>query len=304
MGPWTSAELVAAVSNAGAVGVLGMSGRPLAETRSELKRIRRLTDRPFGVNWTLANYPEGGIELAEEFKVPLVSSALGDPGGFVKAAHDFGALYIHQVHTRRQAIDAKEKGVDIVIAQGAEAGGFGMWVSTLPLVPQVVEAVKPVPVIAAGGIADGRGLAAVLILGAEGASMGTRFLASVEAPIRDEWKQAIISSESEEAVKMDFFDELFPPKAKGYGTVPRALNTDFIRKYGDRESARRDAEKVRGELGPLMMRSAKAIDSYVPFTGQTTGLIRDVLPAAEIVRRTISEARAHLDQAGRIGRKV
>lgn len=179
-----------------------------------------------------------------------------------------------------------------------------MWVSTLPLLPQVVEAVKPVPVIAPGGIADGRGLAAVLTLGAEGASMGTRFLASVEAPIRDEWKKAIISSESEDAVKMDFFDELFPPKAKGYGTVPRALNTDFIRKYQDRESARRDAEKVRGELRPLMMRSAKAIDNYVPFTGQTTGLIRDVLPAAEIVRKTISEARAHLDQAGRIGRQV
>ncbi len=304
MGPWTSAELVTAVSNAGGLGILGMTGRSLQESRSELERIRRLTDHPFGVNWTLANYPEGGIELAKEFKVPLVSSALGDPGGFVKTAHDFGALYMHQVHTRRQAVEARERGVDIIIAQGAEAGGFGLWVSTLPLVPQVVEAVKPVPVVAAGGIADGRELAAVLILGAEGACMGTRFLASVEAPIRDEWKKAIITSESEDAVKVDFFDELFPPRARGYGTVPRALNTDFIKKYQDRESARRDAEKVRSELMPLLMKSAKAMDSYVPFTGQTTGLIRDILPAAEIVRKTVSEARAHLDQAGRIGQRA
>ncbi len=278
-----------------------MSGRPLEESASELRKIRSMTTRPFGVNWVITNYPEGAIELAKEFKVPLISSALADPGNFVKMAHDFGALYMHQVHSRRQAIQAKERGVDIIIAQGTEAGGFGQWVSTLPLVPQVVDAVKPVPVVAAGGVADGRGLAAALILGAEGASMGTRFLASVEAPIREEWKKAILSSESEDAVKVDFFGELFPPRAPGYGTVPRTLSTDFITKYRDKEALKRDAEKIRGEMMPLLMKSATAIDGYFPFTGQTTGLIRDILPAAEIIKRTVSEARAYLDQAGRIG---
>ncbi len=301
MGPWTSAELVAAVSNAGGLGILGMSGRPLEESASELKKIRSMTARPFGVNWTLTNYPEGAIELAKEFKVPLISSALADPGNFVKMAHDLGALYMHQVHTRRQAIQAKEKGVDIIIAQGSEAGGFGLWVGTLPLVPQVVDAVKPIPVIAAGGIADGRGLAAALILGADGVSMGTRFLASVEAPIREEWKKTIVSSESENAVKVDFFDDLFPPRALGYGTVPRALSTDFITKYSSKEALKRDTEKIRAEIMPLLMKSAKGIDSYVPFTGQTAGLIRDILPAKEIIKKTVSEARAYLDQAGRIG---
>jgi enoyl-[acyl-carrier protein] reductase II len=302
MGPWTSAELVSAVSNAGGLGILGTSGRPLEESRSELERITRLTNRPYGVNWTLANYPEGSIELAREFAVPVVSSALGDPGSMVKTAHDFGAIYVHQVHTRRQAIEAKERGVDVIIAQGTEAGGFGDWISTLALVPQVVDAAKPIPVIAAGGIADGRGLAAALVLGAEGASMGTRFLASTEAQIREDWKKAIINSESEDAVKFDSFDELFPPRVKGYETVPRALNTEFIRKYKDRESSRRDAAKVRQEIIPLLAKSAKAIDTLVPFTGQTTGLIREILPAAEIVHRTVTEARAILDQAGRIGR--
>ncbi len=279
-----------------------MSGRPLAESRSELEKIRKLTGRPYGVNWTQENYPEGGVELAREFRVPIVSSALGDPGSLVKTAHDFGAIYVHQVHTRSQAIEAKERGVDVVIAQGTEAGGFGLEVSTLPLIPQVVETVRPIPVVAAGGIADGRGLAAVLILGAEGASMGTRFLASVEAPIRKEWKEAIITAESEEAVKFDLFKEIFPSRAQGYGTAPRALNTDFIRRYQDKESATRDAEKVRAELMPRLMKSARAIDLYVPFTGQSTGLIRDILPAAEIVKRTVSEARAILDRAGTIGK--
>jgi len=114
---------------------------------------------------------------------------------------------------------AKERAVDIIIAQGTEAGGFGLWVSTLPLIPRVVDAVKPVPAVAAGGIADARGLAAALILGAEGVSMGTRFLASVEASIREERKKTIFSSESEDAVKVDFFDELFPPRAPGYGNA-------------------------------------------------------------------------------------
>ncbi len=303
MGPWTSAELVAAVSNAGGLGILGMSGRPLEESASELRKIQSMTNRPFGVNWVVTNYPEGAIELAKEFKVPLISSALADPGDFVQRAHDFGALYMHQVHSRRQAIQAKERGVDVIIAQGSEAGGFGLWVSTLPLVPQVVDAVKPVPVVAAGGIADGRGLAAALVLGAEGVSMGTRFLASVEAPIREDWKRAILSSESEDAVKADFFGELFPPRAPGYGAVPRVLSTDFVTKYRDKETLKKDTDKIRGELMPLMSKSAKAIDIYFPFTGQTTGLIRDILPAGEIVKRIVSEARTYLDRAARIGPK-
>ncbi len=303
MGPWTSAELVSAVSNAGGIGILGMSGRPIDESATELRKIKQLTNRPFGVNWVLTNYPEGAIELAQEFKVPLISTALDEPGDFVKKTHDFGAHYMHQVHTRRQAIKAKERGVDIIIAQGQEAGGFGMQVGSLPLIPQVVDAVKPIPVVAAGGIADGRGVAAALVLGAEGVSMGTRFLASVEAPIREEWKKMITSSESEDTVKVDFFSEMFPPRTPGYGTVPRVLRTAFVEKYSDRDLVRKDAEKIVAEWMPSLKRSAKAIDEILPFTGQTTALIRDILPAAEIIKRTVSEARSILDHAAGIGSK-
>ncbi len=303
MGPWTSAELVSAVSNAGGIGILGMSGRPIDESASELKKIKQLTNRPFGVNWVLTNYPEGALELAQEFRVPLISTALDDPGDLVKKAHDFGARYMHQVHTRRQAIKAKERGVDIIIAQGQEAGGFGMYVGSLPLIPQVVDAVKPIPVVAAGGIADGRGVAAALVLGAEGVSMGTRFLASVEAPIREEWKKMITSSESEDAVKVDFFSEMFPSRTPGYGTVPRVLRTAFVEKYSDRDLVRKDAQKIAAELMPSLKKSAKAIDEILPFTGQTTALIRDILPAGEIIKRTVSEARSILDHAAGIGSK-
>ncbi len=303
MGPWTSAKLVSAVSNAGGIGILGMSGRSIEESTSELKKIKQLTSRPFGVNWTLTNYPQGAIELAQEFKVPLISSALDDPGDFVKKAHDFGALYMHQVHTRRQAIKAQERGVDIIIAQGQEAGGFGMWVGALPLIPQVVDAVKPTPVVAAGGIADGRGVAAALILGAEGVSMGTRFLASVEAPIQEEWKKVITSSESEDAVKVDFFNEVFPSRTPGYGTVPRALCTPFITKYSDRDLLRKDSGKIAAEVMSSLAKSAKSIYEMVPFAGQTTALIRDILPVAEIIKRIVSEARSRLDQAAAIGSK-
>ncbi len=208
MGLFTSAELVAAVSNAGGIGILGGASRPLENLVEEVKKIRQLTSRPFGVNFLVTNYLEEAFQHVLDAKVPLVSTALGDPGGLVRRVHDAGALYMHQVHTRTQARQAKERGVDLIVAQGSEAGGYGQWVSTLPLIPQVVDAVRPVPVLAAGGIADGRGVAAALVLGAEGAVMGTRFLASTEASIGNEWKKVIISSESESTTKVEFINDL------------------------------------------------------------------------------------------------
>ncbi|HEY4822250.1 MAG TPA: nitronate monooxygenase, partial [Candidatus Bathyarchaeia archaeon] len=135
MGIFTSAELVAAVSNAGGIGILGGASRPLDNLVEELKKIRQLTNRPFGVNFLVTNYLEEAFQHALDAKVPLVSTALGDPGGLVRRVHDAGALCMHQVHTRTQARQAKERGVDLIVAQGSEAGGYGQWVSTLPLIP-------------------------------------------------------------------------------------------------------------------------------------------------------------------------
>src|SRR6202008_194020 len=126
---------------------------------------------------------------------------LDDPGDLIRQAHDVGSRVMLQVTTVAQAIQAAEHGGDVVIAQGTGAGGFGGTLSTMALVPQVVDAVSPIPVVAAGGIYDGRGIAAALMLGAVGVNLGTRFLATVEAPVADAWKQAIAGAKSEDSIK-------------------------------------------------------------------------------------------------------
>lgn len=299
MGPFTSAELVAAVSNAGGLGSLG-AGRPADDLRRQLALIRELTDRPFAVNHLVPTLDEEAFTLTLEARPPVISLALGDPGDLVKRAHDAGILVMHQVHTVRQALQAAERGVDVIIAQGSEAGGYGGAVAALTLIPQVVDAVRPVPVLAAGSVFDGRGLAAALVLGADGVNVGTRFLASVEAPISDGWKQAILAAVSEDAIKVDVWNDIFPlPGTGGYGTVPRALRTPFSEEWGERrEDARREAERLQGEV--MAAAQQGRIHELMPFAGQTAGAIREVLPAGDIVRRIIAEAQDALKGAARL----
>jgi nitronate monooxygenase/enoyl-[acyl-carrier protein] reductase II len=187
--------------------------------------------------------------------------------------------------------------VDIIIAQGSEAGGFTGTVGALPLIPQVVDAVGPIPVVAAGGIADGRGLAAALVLGAQGVNIGTRFLASVEASCGDAWKQAIVRSESEDAVRVDVWWDIFPrPEGASFDTAPRALRTAFVDRWQrDRDGAQRAAASLQGQIMDAA-RQGRLLD-FVPFTGQTAGAIREVLPAGAIVRQLVAEAEETLRRA-------
>ena len=205
MGPFTSAELAAAVSNAGGLGSIGATARSAADFQSQLRRTRDLTNRPFAANFTLAPFPpnEQAFAAAIEAGRGLISFAMGDPGDYARRAHDAGCLVMHQVTTRKQAEQAVACGADVIVAQGSEAGGFGGFVSGLALVPQVVDIAGSIPVMAAGGIADGRGMAAALMLGAQGINIGTRFLTSVEAPIADDWKRALLRADSEETLKFD-----------------------------------------------------------------------------------------------------
>jgi enoyl-[acyl-carrier protein] reductase II len=220
--------------------------------------------------------------------------ALGEPGDLVKRVHQAGALYLHQVTTVEQAVRAAEAGADVISAQGMESGGFSGGVSTLALVPQVVDAVAPIPVVASGGIAGGRGLAAALLLGAQGINIGTRFLASAECAIPDAWKQRIVRARSEDAVKVEFADLVLPPpSAGGYATVPRSLRTAFVDRWnGHRAEAERQAEALRQQVGTAM-RDGNAHE-LVPLTGQTAGMITEVLPAAEILHRIVAEAETAL----------
>ncbi len=295
MGGFTSAELVAAVTNAGGMGSLGAANRPVDDLRRQLARIRDLTSGSFAVNHLPPVLNEEAFAATLEAKPRVVSMALADPGGLAQRVHDAGSLVMQQVHTVKQAYEAAERGVDLIVAQGSEAGGYGGTVAAL--IPQVVDAVRPIPVIAAGGIHDGRGLAAALILGAQGVNIGTRFLATVEAPVGDGWKQAILAAASEDAVKVDVWNDILPlPGTAGYGTVPRALRTPFVDEWARRrDDAKRDSQRLQGEIMAAVRE--RRFHEYVPFAGQTAGAIRDIRPAADVVRDLIAEAESALRSA-------
>lgn len=295
--PYTSAELVAAVSNAGGLGSIGTALGSVESLKRQLARTRELTDRPFVVNHTARPLNEEALAFTLEARPPIISFALGDPGDLVKRAHDAGILFIQQVHTVRQAYQAAERGVDVIIAQGGEAGGFGGTVSTMALVPQVVDAVSPIPVVAAGGIADGRGLAAALLLGAQGINIGTRFVAALETAAGEAWKRDIIAAESEDAIKVEFADYIASTTGNGgYETLPRSLRTPFVERWNQRlDEARREAKQLREQVMTAVQQGRG--HELMPLTGQSAGMIHDILPAAEIVRRIVSEAEEALRQS-------
>jgi nitronate monooxygenase/enoyl-[acyl-carrier protein] reductase II len=297
LGPWSSPELTAAVSDAGGIGSVGTALASPAQVREHIRAVRELTDRPFIVNHTARPFVEEVFAVMLDERPAVVSYAIGDPGELVVRVHDAGCLFMQQVHTVEQAERAAAAGVDLIVAQGGEAGGFGGTLGALGLVPQVVDAVGPVPVVAAGGIADGRGLAAALTLGAVGINVGTRFLASEEAGIPDEWKRRIVAARSEDTVKVEFAPEVFPPAGPGgYDTRPRVLETPFVEEWNRRRDEIGDhAARVSEEMVAAVREDRG--HEYVPFTGETTGLISEVLPAGEIVRRFVAEAEASLSSA-------
>lgn len=300
MGEFTSAELVAAVANAGGLGSLGCAYRTIDDITNQLAATRELTSRPFAVNHLLLTLDEEAFSLTLKFRPPVISLAGGDPGEYVKRAHDAGILVVHQVHTVQQAVQAAEREVDVIIAQGSEAGGHGGTVSAMILIPQVVDAVSPIPVVASGGIADGRGLAAALVLGAAGVNLGTRFLASVEAPVSQDWKQMILEAASEEAVKFEAWHDIMPPlRSGGYETSLRAIRTAFIDHWQQhRNEARQEAERLRGEVLEAMQLGK--LYELVPGAGQSAGLVSDILPAGEIVRQIVADAELALGQSAKL----
>ena len=291
IGPWSSAELVAAVANAGGLGSVGTSLRSAEDVQKQILNVRELTDRPFAVNHQLRPFDEEAFAITLVDRPKVVSFALGDPADLVERAHEADVLFMQQIHTVQQARRAAERGVDVIVAQGSEAGGFGGTVGTMSLLPQVVDAVGPIPVVAAGGIADGRGLAAALTLGAQGVNIGTRFLASEEAEVDDEWKRRILAAESEDAIKVEFANHVFPAPSRegGYETLPRVLRTAFVEEWNRRQDeVEQEAERLSREL-ITAVRQGRGHE-LVPFTGQTSGLIHEVLPAGEIVHRMVAEA--------------
>lgn len=289
--PAAAPELVAAVSEAGGIGSVAAVFASAEQIGSQIEAVRRLTDRPFVVNHVIPQLDEEALEATLEARPAAVSFALSDPGELVERVHAVGAKAIQQVHTVGQAREAAERGVDVIIAQGSEAGGMGLagGVGALALVPQVVDAVAPIPVLAAGGVADGRGLAAALALGAAGANVGTRFLASAEAGTAEDWKQRILEIESEDTVRFETWGAFMPARPGSYDVVPRVIRSEFVAKWEHQpDEAGRQADRLREEMMAAMQEGSAY--KLTPFTGQTAGLVDEVLPAAEIVRSMVSEA--------------
>jgi nitronate monooxygenase/enoyl-[acyl-carrier protein] reductase II len=289
-GPWEQVDLAVALCEAGALGSLGTGLRSVPDLREQWSRMRARTDRPFAINHTNRPFDEAAFEATLEAAPHAISFHMTVPVDLIDRAHEAGILWIQQIVDLREAEQAVEAGADVIIAQGGEAGGHSGSVSTMVLVPQVVDVAGDIPVVAAGGIADGRGLAAALALGAQGVSMGTRFLASTELGVADEWKRRVVEADALDAVKVANSQRVMPPfSPPGSRVEPRSLSTPLI------EQLREHPEWIDPAVMGTRIRESVAAgrgDEYLPFAGQSAGLIHEVLPAAEIVRRVIAEAEA------------
>jgi enoyl-[acyl-carrier protein] reductase II len=290
-GPWPpSLRLAAAVSEAGALGSLPTALRSAEQVRDDIAALRALTDRPFAVNHTMKPFLEDVFAEVVRAAPSVVSFALGFSPDLVKRVHDAGSVFVQQVHSASQAAEAAQGGADVIIAQGGEAGGFGGAPSTMVLVPQVVDAVAPLPVVAAGGIADGRGLAAALALGAQGVNVGTRFIASDEAELSEGYKASVLAARSDETVRAAFINDLVPPASEGaYPSAPRVVRNAFVAEWLGREGEFQDMRPELAERMRAAMRDG-TVHEFMVITGEVAGAIDEVLPAAEIVRKMVTGA--------------
>ena len=301
MGGVSYAELCAAVSNAGAFGTLGMAGRSHHEIGEEIRKVRDLTDKPFGVD-LLAAVPESlerTADLIIEGGAKAFISGLGvPPPHLVRKFHDAGLKVMNVSGTVRHARTAESGGLDAVVAQGTEAGGHTGKVAGLALIPQVVDAVK-IPVIAAGSIVDGRGLAAALALGAQGVWVGTRFIASAEAHAGALYKQVILDAGDEDTIVTRCYS----------GKTMRVFKNEYVADWERRPSDIQPFPQqamvsqqagVMGGIGGQIEGLDRSRSAFA--MGQGAGAVRAVKTAGEIVRDMVGEAEEVIARLAHIAR--
>jgi NAD(P)H-dependent flavin oxidoreductase YrpB (nitropropane dioxygenase family) len=319
-GSIASASLAAAVTNAGGLGMTGAAGDPADEVRARVREIRALTNGPIGVNVILEIQPPDAIEAILAEGVEVLATGFGDPVPWVERAHAAGTKVFHRCETPAEAVAAARAGVDAVIAQGSDSGGHTGAVPTLPLVPQVVDAAAGTPVLAAGGIADGRGLVAALALGADGVLIGTRLVASLESGAHAVYKQRVVEAAAIDSVLTDIFEIGWP------GLPERALRNATVDAWeAEPEPRPRPSERPVEVIGRRVLPDGGvleiprwwvdtphagdegAVGEMALYAGPVAGLVREVLPAAEIVRRIAAEAEEawrRLDKARRDGSRA
>jgi NAD(P)H-dependent flavin oxidoreductase YrpB (nitropropane dioxygenase family) len=291
----TSVPLAAAVSNAGGLGILGIARTPSEQIPKDIAALREATKAPFGVNFLLFLAREPAIDAALSLRPAVFSAAWARADQDLKTlfgrAHQAGSQVMYMASTVQEALRAKAAGADVIVAQGTEGGGHVGWMATMTLLPMVVDAVGDTPVLAAGGIADGRGLAAVLALGAQGALLGTRFLATTESPLHPHFKQAVLDSDGHDTVLTEIPDiaraNVWP------GAMARSRRNAFIARWAGREWELRERQP---EAAAALERARQAgdVDNAMLLIGQDAGLIHDIPPAGELIERVVAEAEAVL----------
>jgi enoyl-[acyl-carrier protein] reductase II len=289
-----TAALTAAVSEAGALGILGGGNAPPDYVRAQVRETKRRTRKPFGVNIPLFSpYVDDVVSICIEEGVRVVATGAGNPGPIIPRLKEAGILVMPVVASVALAKRLERMGADIIVAEGMESGGHIGEVTTLPLVPQVVDAVK-VPVVAAGGIADGRGLAAALALGAVGIQMGTRFVCTSECEVHPNYKDKIVRAG----------DRATMVTGTSLGHPVRSLRNPMSHEFDELER-RGASEQEIIEFGTGKLRLAVVegdVNHGTVMAGQVAGMVNDIVPCKELVERIVAQAEDVLKSMSRFVR--
>lgn len=306
IGSATCPTLASAVADAGGVGTLALTWRTPTDARELITETHRRTDGTVGVNIVLDERAktvptERHLDVCAELSVDVVSFSFGEATPYVDRVHEFGGTVVQTVASATEAREAVDAGVDVVVAQGWEAGGHVQSeVTTLALVPRVVDVVPETPVIAAGGISDGRTIAAVLTLGADGAWLGTRFVGTEEARVHDLYQKRVVASTETDTTYATLFDRGWP------GVPHRVLDTDTVERWreagtpetdrpgeGEQVATAPDGAPIERYADALALPDTTgAIEDLPLYAGQSAGLIDSVLPAAAVVERLTAQTHA------------
>ncbi len=325
----TTPQLVTAVCNAGGLGVFATAACTPEETRRQIREIRSLTDKPFGINQILIGPgAKENIAVAIEEKVPIINYSLGKPW-FIEQVHAYGGKVMGTIAVARHAVRAAQLGCDLLVVTGHEAAAHGDVATSLVLIPLVASLVK-VPLIAAGGFCDGRGLAAALMLGADGISMGTRFIATRESGVHENFKSRILKATEQDTLYADVFDGMPGRVLKSPGAeaimnsglslsqsvrsaleVRRILNLSFSKfmalswsmmKSEEGKSLLMQARQANGAIQHLKaIREGDEKEGFL-FAGQCVGGIQDMPACRELIERVVAEAENRMEAVGKASR--
>lgn len=283
-------QLASAVSEAGGLGIIGAGNAPPEWVQEQIDLIRQRTDKPFGVNvMLLSPHVDGVMEVVLKNQVPVVTTGAGNPGPWLPRLKEAGSRVFPVVASVALAIRLARLGVDGLIAEGQEAGGHIGEISTMSLVPQIVDAVD-LPVLAAGGIADGRGVVAALALGAQGVQVGTRFICAEECIAHDNYKAAVLKARDRDAVV----------SGRSTGHPVRCLRNKLWKEFTELEKKGTDlAELERLGAGKYYAAAIQGdVEGGSILAGESAGMVSRIQPAGEIVRELFTHARGHINRLG------